>query len=374
MRIRNDISVCFLKSRKRWLARWHGKFDPETEKQTRYSKTFKRKRDAEKYADSLKEDRADCISLEHKKINMGKLSKDFIEFKKDKSPETVDSYQETIDRLLNEFGEYKILKTITDKQARSFIHDLKYLDKEGELSDYSKLRILKTSKVIFNQAIKWGYIRTSPFAEITLNNLVKDDWKTLTPAEFKSLMKYTPTLRLRCFYSVMYFCGLRFGETIHLCWDKNIDFINSKIYIKNRKEKNGYPPFRIKNYQDGIIDLPSQVKDILMELKMKTSPDNAYVFITDERLERIKEKYRQWKQEGKDRDWKNSTMVNNTNRQFVLYCRKAGIVTSDRLSVHCLRKSFGQNLADRSVPMHTLKDLMRHSSIRTKEKFYFKSL
>lgn len=65
-------------------------------------------------------------------------------------------------------------------------------------------------------------------------------------------------------------------------------------------------------------------------------------------------------------------MVNNTNARFVSYCRKAGIVTSDRLSVHCLRKSFGQNLADRSVPMHTLKDLMRHSSIRTTEKFYLK--
>ena len=66
-------------------------------------------------------------------------------------------------------------------------------------------------------------------------------------------------------------------------------------------------------------------------------------------------------------------MVNNTNRDFTLRCKKAGIITSDRLSVHTLRKSYGTNLANLGTPVHTLKDLMGHGSITTTMKFYLKS-
>ncbi len=78
----------------------------------------------------------------------------------------------------------------------------------------------------------------------------------------------------------------------------------------------------------------------------------------------------EWKEQGKMDKWKNSTMVNNTNRDFVLYCKRAGIVTSDRLSVQTLRKSYGTNLANLGTPSHTLKELMGHSSITTTMKFY----
>ena len=56
-----------------------------------------------------------------------------------------------------------------------------------------------------------------------------------------------------------------------------------------------------------------------------------------------------------------------------MHCKNAGIVTSDKLSVHCLRKGYGTNLADLGTPVHTLKDLMGHSSIDTTMKFYIKS-
>lgn len=61
MRIRNDVSITFNKARKRWLVRWYGKYDLAIEKQPRFCKTFKRKRDAEKHAQSLKADIYDEI-------------------------------------------------------------------------------------------------------------------------------------------------------------------------------------------------------------------------------------------------------------------------------------------------------------------------
>ena len=49
------------------------------------------------------------------------------------------------------------------------------------------------------------------------------------------------------------------------------------------------------------------------------------------------------------------------------------IITTDKLSVHTLRKAYGTNLANLSTPVHTLKELMGHSSISTTMKFYVKS-
>jgi len=84
-------------------------------------------------------------------------------------------------------------------------------------------------------------------------------------------------------------------------------------------------------------------------------------------------KWEQWKSNDKLDKWANSVMVNNTNRDFVVNCRRAGIVTTDRLSVHSLRKSYGTLLADMNTPVHTLKQLMGHSSIDTTLKFYIKN-
>ena len=80
--------------------------------------------------------------------------------------------------------------------------------------------------------------------------------------------------------------------------------------------------------------------------------------MTGDRLKKIKKKWAEWKDADKTDDWKNSVMVNNTNRDFVVIRRRAGIVSSDRLSVHCLRKSYGTNPADLGTPVHTLKSLM----------------
>jgi integrase len=66
-------------------------------------------------------------------------------------------------------------------------------------------------------------------------------------------------------------------------------------------------------------------------------------------------------------------MILNTHRKFKLYCGKAGIITDDRLSVHCLRKSYSTNLADIGTPVHTLKDMMGHSDVKTTMNFYIKS-
>jgi integrase len=111
----------------------------------------------------------------------------------------------------------------------------------------------------------------------------------------------------------------------------------------------------------------------LKELREHSSKHNPYVFLEDRRYELIKAKWERWQGLGKAEKWLNSTMLNNFNRQFRVYCAKAGIRTTDGLSQHCLRKAYGTNLANLGTPAHTLQSLMGHSNIDTTMAYYIKS-
>ena len=89
-------------------------------------------------------------------------------------------------------------------------------------------------------------------------------------------------IRTKAFYSVMYGCGLRFGEAINLWWDKNIDWTHNKIHIKNRKAKDGFPSFSIKNHQDRSIPAPQWTMECLKQLKQISHRNNPYVFLTED--------------------------------------------------------------------------------------------
>ena len=145
MRLRNDVSVSHYKARKIWLVRWHGKYDPTTNKQARFGKSFRRKKDAEKFSQSLKTDIHDGISVEPKTISLKNLCDRFIESKKgNNAPATVKAYQETIKRLISSFGSYRNIKTISPQETQPFINNLELLEKDKDPSDII-LPIFETS-------------------------------------------------------------------------------------------------------------------------------------------------------------------------------------------------------------------------------------
>jgi len=62
-------------------------------------------------------------------------------------------------------------------------------------------------------------------------------------------------------------------------------------------------------------------------------------------------------------------MVNNVLRDFKRHFKWAGIKPVAKLTIHTLRKSCGQNWADK-LPMNVLKELMGHSNVKTTLEFY----
>ena len=66
-------------------------------------------------------------------------------------------------------------------------------------------------------------------------------------------------------------------------------------------------------------------------------------------------------------------MVNNVRRDMRSHLRRTGIITEVPLTVHTLRKSFGQNHANAGTPLHVLQRLTGHASITTTREFYLQA-
>ncbi|OHB65201.1 MAG: hypothetical protein A2Y77_08320 [Planctomycetes bacterium RBG_13_62_9] len=82
---------------------------------------------------------------------------------------------------------------------------------------------------------------------------------------------------------------------------------------------------------------------------------------------------KRWKRLGMvDDRWENRFMVNNVLRDMRVHAKRAEIEFDGEFTIHCFRKSFGQNHADAGTPIKTLQYLMGHSSEKTTLTYYVK--
>jgi integrase len=119
--------------------------------------------------------------------------------------------------------------------------------------------------------------------------------------------------------------------------------------------------------------MPDWLTAMLVRLQNTATAHNPFVFLPDDRWKTVQVKWAQYRTEKKTNKWQNRDMCNNLLRNFKGHCWKAGIITDDKLTIHCLRKSYAQNLANNNIPIATLKNLMGHSSIRCTETYYLKA-
>ena len=381
---------------KPWLVRWYGSYDITTAKKRRHSKSFARKTDAERFAQQLSDEFLTGQSVDIKNITVEELINKFITAKKrNVSHSTINGYYEFKNRFLNYFHPSVSVKQITKENAEQFINNIDYivknLKKNGKrASDSTVSRQLRQAKTVFNKAVDWGYIKINPFEDISLGTIRTADWHYISPKEFKSILKAIDNLKIRrgreqededrkiklkAFYSVMYGCGLRFGEAVNLVWDSNIvNFKSNHIVVIDRQGTKETPPFFVKDYESRIIPMPTWVVNSLKELKKISENSCSFLFLSKDCFYRVSEKWKNMVKEDKADQWQNCHMMWNALKRFKNYCKKAGIETNKKLNLHCLRKAYGTNLVNLGTPANTLKDLMGHSSIVTTMKFYVNSI
>jgi len=365
---------------RRWLVRWYGEYDPRTDKQKRYCESFERRKDAENLAQKLQREFDDGLCRDEKKITLRELTDRFLRVKRNSyTAGTLTNYRITVNRLLKYFDPNIQVAKIQREDAERFVSQIGYIQKNliakgKEMSDSGRSVELRNCKKIFNVAVEWNYIRTNPFAKLSLRINDVQSWHFINAEEFETILRCTRTTRHKAFYAIQYGCGLRSGEALNLLWDGiNVDFESNRITIVNRPGSEDIPQFKIKDKEARSIPMPQWVVDILTKLHTQSSENCPFVFLTAERWARVRKNWHKFRAEGRAREWKNRNLQNNTLRDLQQCCLRAGIKTNEKLVLHSLRKSWATNLANSGVPVHTLMKMGGWSSIETVQEFYLKS-
>ena len=354
-----------------WRVRWFGRYNPNTGKQKRYSKTFALRKDAERF-----------IKVKDNEFERGTprdastetLKEYTVRWLRNKTqidrlrPATVLLYELTLKRLYAHFGPDVLIRQIDRRAAKSFLAELKPIkNSEESLGSWSRHRVLRHCKTIFSEAVKDGVVNNNPFDEIKRPKCTPSEWYYLKPDGFHKLLDVTPKLREKVLYALAYTAGLRESEALALYWT-NIDFEKGRVHITNRPATEKYPPFDVKDTDVRTIPLPKITLDLLAQLQLESSENVPFILMDKEGCQRIRTKWETCRKQG--RPWLNRYWSNNVIRNFHRRILWAGIETNNKeLTVHVLRKCCGQNWAN-MLPMNVVKEFMGHSSIDTTEKFY----
>ena len=374
------VGIYYEKQRiKPWLVRWYGENNPRG-RPRRYSKSFKRKRDALAFQSDKHAELNSGAQRDDIKITLEELCNKFLESRKHSLRKaSLDRYELTISRLKEYFGPTYQVRRIRRQDAEMFIATREIIHpdhkrKHKDLSAGARNRYLSCAHTIFTAAVDWEYIKKNPFSGIPETKSVPKAWHFITPNEFKAILLTTSEQRVQALYGVMYGAGLRYGEAINLLWNgKDIDFERSRINIEKRPATQSIPPFLVKDFEKRSIPMPLWVQNMLLKLHTEAPEGYPFAFVSLQRWPRLRKKWQKVFKGGNSNKWENHMVANNVLRNFRAACCRAGIKVNTNLTLHCLRKLYAQNLADNGTPISTLKSLMGHSDIQTTSKFYLQS-
>ena len=377
--------------KKPWLARWYGEYNFQTASKKRHSRSFSRQSDADNFARQLQDEMDRGLNHDDRDFPVGDFLNKYLEFKKrEVRYKSYELYKKAKDEFEKYFHPSVPIRKIDQQACEKFISDLGLINKyhkkrKKALSDSSRHQYLRMMKTIFRKAVKWGYIDRNPFEDVTLKTPVRKAWYYIQPKDFKNILNTLDTLpafkrggekgqirkiRLKAFYSLMYGCGLRFGEAMNLLWeDQNLDLIEEMVHVVNRVGSPNMPVFDIKDYESRSLKMPKFVVQAIEELEKVDGKSSPFLFLNPEQWQRVLDRWHSFQEKGIIDQWGSKELAGSALRDFQSYCRLAGIDTYKKLNLHSLRKGYGSNMA-KLCPPHTLKELMGHSSIVTTMEFY----
>ena len=205
-------------------------------------------------------------------LTFKELYENYYSFQKDKVKITTLKTYYDRKRYICEFDKIKL----KDFNAKHYEQWKKIMYKY-DISDGYRNSVLKFLKMLLNYATKWYgvnfsevYPKLSSFKDP--NAPVKEEMKFYTVEEFQQFIAQEDNLVFRCAFEIMYFCGLRRGETVGLPW-KYVDFEKNEIAVRQNV---------VRNYETGDY--------MIVSPKTKSSIRNVpMVDVLVEDLKKLKE-------------------------------------------------------------------------------------
>ena len=341
------------KRRHSWTVRWFGTTG------RRYSKDFKTKKLAEKFARDLdskikvaKQDRPIRITLakfiqEHLNVMRGQVAYATL------------ADQRRALRFFEKFigGSVK-LHEIQPRHSEAFVAERL----ASGLAVGTVNKDIRTLRRIFNLAIDpRGYLEDgqNPFARIRQRKKAGKNLRYVSTKEYRGLLAATTRLWWRALISVDYGSGLRRGEILNLTW-ADIDFENQRIHVQTKSSSRRLIEWEPKDHENRVVPMSGESTQLLANVQAESEEGFPYIFISPERLRRIKQR----EQTGL---WNaRSEVVNNLGRDFDVVRRHSGM---EPCTLHDLRRSAITNWAQR-LPIQVVQQLAGHSNITTTRKYY----
>jgi len=349
-------------------------------------------RDADNYARKLQDELDSGITTENREITLQELCEKFLKCKQIKKHSTYIGYGQTLSHFQEHFHPTIPIRKIRQEDAELYIQSVGFKSnyhakKKTEISESTRARHLRHLKALFNKAVEWEYLSKNPFKSISLGKIRVKSWYYLSPDEFKKILQVLDNLRispkraeqdrqriirLKAFYLIMYTAGLRFGEAVNCTFTDNINLDGGTIHLFNREGTDQMPTFDMKDYEARTIYMPDITIEALKELHKIV--DSPYAFLNKDSWLQVKSKWIRFKNEGREKEWSSKELMGSANHTFLRYCKKAGIQTAKKLHLHCLRKSYGTNMARLNTPPKTLQEWMGHSSLNVTMSYYVQNL
>lgn len=246
------------KRRHSWTVRWYG----TTGK--RYSRDFKTKKLAERYARDLqgqvdrgKQDRPDKITMhefieEHKKVMKGQVAY-----------ATLSDQRRALELFEKFVGGSIFLNRIKPRHAESFISH-RFV---SGITVATVNKDIRTLQRIFNLAIEpRGYLAEgqNPFARIKKRKEPEHEIRYVTTGEYRALLSFTPNIWWKALFSVAYGSGLRREEILNLTWI-DIDFEKQQIKVSSRKASENILEWQPKSRRNRIVPMPDETAQLLAD-------------------------------------------------------------------------------------------------------------
>ena len=228
----------------------------------------------------------------------------------------------------------------------------KEISKLTNISTSYKNQIQKFIKIVLNWGSKqYGYDFRRFYTKITnfVNpNEIKKEMDYYTLDEFKQFISAEDDLKFRCFFEVLYFCGLRRGEARALQWN-DIDFVDEELRVN-------------KN----CITIGSESSDNYQLTSPKTQSSNRLIPIPSTLIEDLKKLQQEdkrrygfkntWFVFGTDVPLKNSRLRLRKN----LIAEKAGL---RQIRIHDFRHSCASLLINNGANITMVAKYLGHTKI-----------
>jgi len=258
----------------------------------------------------------------------------------------------------------KLITVLGDKELRKII----FLDMDrfkailaGTMKENSVNIYLRTLKAAFNFAKKAGLIDYNPMDGI---KMIKVDEKERLCFEKEDMDKLINCLDLPYLKRMVKFnleTGVRVGELVNIQWN-DVDFTNMKIKIRNKDN------FKIKtNHQRELTITDNMLKlinenpykgngSVQQELHFTSQNDNVFELDTRENTD-----YVFGKVNGK------RFSPGYISRFFKNRIRRVGF--DEKYHFHCLRHTAITNMANSSIPLNVIGEMVGHKKWATTQQY-----